>query len=89
MDRNKRKELLEAYKELKTYMGTIQITNKANGKIFVESYPNLKNKWMTIQMSLGMGQFPNFELQKDWNELGQMRLTMRSWNRRNPTRWLM
>ncbi|WP_028563241.1 GIY-YIG nuclease family protein [Paenibacillus pinihumi] len=70
MDRNKRKELLEAYKELKTYMGTIQITNKANGKIFVESYPNLKNKWMTIQMSLGMGQFPNFELQKDWNELG-------------------
>lgn len=70
MDKNKRKELQEAFKEIKTYMGAIQIRNQANGKIFVKSYPNLKNKWLTIQAQLDMGQFPNLLLQKDWKELG-------------------
>lgn len=70
MDKNKRKELQEAYKQIKTYMGVIQITNMASGKIFIAGYPNLKNKWMTIQAQLEMGRFVNLELQKDWNELG-------------------
>ncbi|MFB6362797.1 GIY-YIG nuclease family protein [Paenibacillus elgii] len=70
MDKSKRKELLEEFKQIKTYMGIIQITNKDNGKIFVDSYPNLKNKWMTIKMQLDMGRFANLELQKDWKELG-------------------
>ncbi|MBJ6360156.1 GIY-YIG nuclease family protein [Paenibacillus sp. GCM10012307] len=70
MDKNRRKELQEAYKQLKTYMGVIQVTNKVSGKIFVDTYPNLKNKWSTIQASLDMGQFPNLELQKEWKELG-------------------
>lgn len=70
MDKSKRKELLEEFKQIKTYMGIIQITNKVNGKIFVDSYPNLKNKWMTIKMQLDMGRFANLELQKDWKELG-------------------
>lgn len=70
MDKSKRKELLEEYKQIKTYMGVIRITNKVNGKIYVDSYPNLKNKWMTIQGQLNMGRFANLELQKDWKELG-------------------
>ncbi|MCM3268666.1 GIY-YIG nuclease family protein [Paenibacillus elgii] len=70
MDKSKRKELLEEFKQIKTYMGIIQITNKVSGKIFVDSYPNLKNKWMTIKMQLDMGRFANLELQKDWKELG-------------------
>ncbi|MFD0698992.1 GIY-YIG nuclease family protein [Paenibacillus sp. GCM10027628] len=70
MDKNKRKELLEEYKQIKTYMGAIKITNKADGKIYVDSYPNLKNKWMTIQAQLDMGRFANSQLQKDWKELG-------------------
>ncbi|WP_010494210.1 GIY-YIG nuclease family protein [Paenibacillus elgii] len=70
MDKSKRKELLEEFKQIKTYMGIIQITNKVTGKIFVDSYPNLKNKWMTIKMQLDMGRFANLELQKDWKELG-------------------
>ncbi len=70
MDKNKRKELLEVYKQLKTYMGVIQITNKVNGKIYVDSYPNLKNKWVTIKGQLEMGRFANSQLQKDWKELG-------------------
>ncbi|MFB0842248.1 GIY-YIG nuclease family protein [Paenibacillus oleatilyticus] len=70
MDKSKRKELLEEFKQIKTYMGIIQITNKVSGKIYVDSYPNLKNKWMTIKMQLDMGRFANLELQKDWKELG-------------------
>ncbi|MCH5584924.1 GIY-YIG nuclease family protein [Shimazuella sp. AN120528] len=70
MDSDKRKELKEQYKQIKTYMGVIQITNKNNEKIFINSYPNLKNKWMTIQWQLDMGKFANAALQKDWKELG-------------------
>ena len=70
MDKKSRKELLAEYKQLKTYMGVIQITNKVNGKIYVTSFPNLKNRWMTIQAQLEMGRYANLQLQKDWNELG-------------------
>lgn len=70
VDKNKRKELLEDFKQIKTYMGVIQITNKINGKIYVDSYPNLKNKWSTIQAQLDMGMFVNAQLQKDWKEYG-------------------
>ncbi|RXZ77566.1 GIY-YIG nuclease family protein [Paenibacillaceae bacterium] len=70
MDKNKRKELLEEFKEIKVYMGVAQIKNKVNGKIFIDSYSNLKNKWFTLQMQLDMGRFANAQLQKDWKEFG-------------------
>jgi hypothetical protein len=71
MDKSRRKELQEEYKELKTYMGVIQITNRSNGKIYIDAYPNLKNKWLTIQMQLDAGRFANSGLQKDWKEHGK------------------
>jgi hypothetical protein len=70
MDKQKRKELQEAYKQLKTYMGVTQITNNHNGKIFIATYPNLKNRWLTIKSQLTMGMHANSQLQKDWIELG-------------------
>ena len=70
IDKKSRKELLEEYKQLKSYMGVIQITNNASGKIYVAAYPNLKNKWLTIQGQLIMGTHANFQLQKDWKEMG-------------------
>lgn len=70
MDKSKRKELLEDYKQIKTYMGVAQIKNNVNGKIYIDSYSNLKNKWLTLQMQLDMGRFANAELQKDWKEFG-------------------
>jgi len=65
-----RKELAARYKEMKTYMGAVQVRNARSGKLFVAAYPNLKNKWLTMQGQLGFGQFVNKELQKDWDELG-------------------
>ncbi|MDH6368832.1 hypothetical protein M2444_000610 [Paenibacillus sp. PastF-3] len=70
MDMNKRKELIEEYKQIKIYMGVAQIKNQINGKIFIDSYPNLKNKWLTLQMQLDSGRFANTQLQKEWNEFG-------------------
>ncbi|TQR46135.1 GIY-YIG nuclease family protein [Paenibacillus popilliae] len=75
MDMNKRKELIEAYKQIKTYMGVVQIKNTVNGKIYIDSYPNLKNKWLTLQMQLDMGRFANAQLQKDWKEFGSSAFT--------------
>lgn len=71
MDMNKRRELLEEYKQIKTYMGVAQIKNKINGKIYIDSYPNLKNKWFTLQMQLDQGRFANPQLQKEWREFGE------------------
>lgn len=70
IDKQRRKELIEQYKEIKTYMGIFQIKNNVNGKIFIDSCPNLKNRWFTLKWHLEMGRHPNSELQKDWNELG-------------------
>ncbi|NBD23238.1 GIY-YIG nuclease family protein [Paenibacillus glycinis] len=70
MDKQKRKELQEAYSQIKTYMGVVRITHAASGKSYVGAYPNLKNKWLTIQSQLDMGRFANAGLQRDWNAFG-------------------
>ncbi|WP_071396318.1 GIY-YIG nuclease family protein [Bacillus tuaregi] len=70
MDRNKRKQLLEQYKQVKTYMGVYKITNTVNGKVYIGSCPNLKNKWLTLRGQLDMNRFANAALQQEWNELG-------------------
>jgi hypothetical protein len=70
MDKNRRNELKDEYKQLKTYMGVFKIINKVNGKIYVDSCPNLKNKWLTLQSQLEMGRFANSQLQEDWKKLG-------------------
>lgn len=70
MDKNRRRELQEQYKELKTYMGIFQIKNNVNGKIFIDSTRNLKNQWLTIKWQLEAGRHANSQLQKDWKEFG-------------------
>jgi hypothetical protein len=70
MDKQRRKELQEEYKQVKNYMGVAQITNNTNGKIHIAGYPNLKNRWLTIKGQLAMGMHANSELQKDWIEQG-------------------
>jgi hypothetical protein len=69
MDKKRRRELLEEYKQLKTYMGVFQISNTVNGKIFISTCSNLKNRWLTIKGQLDMGRYANLQLQKEWDEL--------------------
>lgn len=70
MDKQRRKELREEFKQIKTYMGVIQIRNNVSGKIYIAAHPNLKNKWLTQKGMLDWGRHPNSQLQKDWMELG-------------------
>jgi hypothetical protein len=72
LDKQKKKDLQEQYKMVKTYMGVIQMKNNVNGKIFIDAFPNIKNKWITLRLQLDMKQHANSELQKDWNELGEV-----------------
>ncbi|PKM52291.1 MAG: LuxR family transcriptional regulator [Firmicutes bacterium HGW-Firmicutes-7] len=75
MDKQRRKELIEEYKQIKIYMGIFQVKNTVSGKIFVATSTNLKNKWFTLRLQLDMGRFANSELQKDWLKLGEEAFT--------------
>jgi len=66
---NKRAELKQLYKELKTEAGVYQIKNIQNGKILIESTMNLK----TIngrRFELESGAHQNKMLQRELKELG-------------------
>jgi len=75
MDKTRRKELQEQFKQIKTYMGVIQVKNTVNDKIFIAAFPNLKNKWLTIRGQLDMGMHANAQLQHDWKALGPKAFT--------------
>lgn len=70
MDKSRKKELLEAYKQIKIYMGVYQVKNCANGKVFIGTSSNLKNRWLTLCMQLKANTHPNSKMQKDWNDFG-------------------
>ena len=68
MDR--KKELKQQYKEIKTEGGVYQIRNKENQKIYVDSLPNLKSMNGRLMM-LRAGRHKNRELQEDFNKYGE------------------
>ncbi|MDD4238416.1 MAG: DUF2087 domain-containing protein [Desulfotomaculaceae bacterium] len=69
-DMDRKKELKQQYKEIKTEGGVYQIRNTKNQKVFVITTPNLK----TIngrQMELVRGGHRNKQLQEEWNLFGK------------------
>lgn len=72
--KKRKKELKLEAKEVKTIAGVYQIKNTKNGKIFVESLPNLKSI-EGRKFSLKYDSFMNKELQKDWNMYGEEAFT--------------
>lgn len=69
-DMNRRKELQEQAKEVKTEAGVYQIRNERNGKVYIDSTLNLK----TVngqRFMLQMGSHLNRRLQAEWNEYGE------------------
>lgn len=65
-----KKELKEAYKQMKFAMGVFQIRNTLNNKIFVGSSTNLQAMWNRQQLQLNVGSHPIPALQQDWKEWG-------------------
>ncbi|MBP2001532.1 hypothetical protein J2Z69_002577 [Paenibacillus shirakamiensis] len=67
---NRRDELKLQAKEIKIEAGVFQIRNLENGKVFIDSKPNLKSM-NGHEFSLDMGSFINKNLQADWKKYGK------------------
>lgn len=65
-----KKELKEAYGQMKFDMGIFQIRNMLDGKVFIGSATNLKAKWNMHRTQLEAGNHLNTRLQADWNAEG-------------------
>lgn len=66
-----KKELKEAYKQLKIPMGVFQIKNVINNKVLIDHSVDMKSKWNRHKMELKFGNHKNVSLQKDWNVYGE------------------
>lgn len=67
---NRREELKQLAKEIKTEAGVYQIRNKENGKRYVASTPNLRSL-NGQQFMLNMGSHRNRRLQEEWKQYGE------------------
>tara|TARA_R110000744_G_scaffold164101_2_gene281186 strand:- start:13652 stop:13990 length:339 start_codon:yes stop_codon:yes gene_type:complete len=66
-----KKELKEAYKQMKIPMGVFQIRNISNNKILIDHSIDMESKWNRHKMELKFGNHRNRSFQKDWNEDGE------------------
>ena len=66
-----KKELKEAYKQMKFPMGVFQIRNLTNNKILIDNSVDMLSKWNRHKMELNFGGHRNLALQKDWSEKGE------------------
>ncbi|WP_372634585.1 GIY-YIG nuclease family protein [Cohnella sp.] len=73
--KEERAQLIAQYKEIPIEAGVYQIRNNINGKVLVDTTPNLKSL-NGRTASLNMGAYPNKELQREWTEYGEEAFTM-------------
>lgn len=66
----KKKDLKEAYRQMKPRGGVYQIRNLDNGKLFVGSGPDFKAAWNSAQFQLKNGLHTNAALQAEWTATG-------------------
>lgn len=66
---NRRKELVEQFKEIKTEAGVYKFENNVNGKVFIASTNNFKSL-NGKRMTLDMGGHMNRVLQEEWTRYG-------------------
>lgn len=71
-----KKELKEQYKQMKSHMGVLLIRNEKSGKCLIKAERDLKSAANSTAFKLGLGAFPNRELQKEWSELGENYFTI-------------
>jgi len=67
---NRRKELQQMYKEIKTQAGVYQVRNKQNGKLFIDTTANM-NTLNGKRFQLNMGSHVNKALQSEWSAFGE------------------
>ncbi len=65
---DKRKELKELYKNMKTEMGIFIVKSNFNNKCHIEGTQDLKGTINGTKFKLNLGNHYNKELQKEWKE---------------------
>lgn len=76
MDKARKKELTEQYKQMKKPMGIFIIRTKLNNKCYVQTTQDLKGVMNGALARLDGGFHPNKELQMEWNEFGRDSFTV-------------
>ena len=74
---NRRKEIINEYKERKLLGGVYTITNTLNGKYLIDYAANLKSVQNRFQFAVTTGSTVHPKLQKDWEELGAKAFTLK------------
>jgi|SRR5579872_1538437 len=73
---NRRKEIINEYKERKLRGGVYTITNSLNGKYLIDYVADLKSVQNRFQFALTTGATVHPKLRKDWEELGAKAFTL-------------
>ena len=73
---NRRKEIINEYKERKLRGGVYTITNTLNGKYLIDYTTNLQSVQNRYQFALATGSTLHPRLRKDWGELGAKAFTL-------------
>ena len=73
---NRRKEIINAYKDRKLLGGVYTITNTLNGKYLLGHAANLKSVQNHFQFARTTGSTLHPRLRKDWEELGAKAFTL-------------
>jgi len=73
---NRRKEIINEYKERKSRGGVYTITNTLNGKYLISYAANLKSVQNHFQFAVTTGSTFHPKLRKDWEELGATAFTL-------------
>ena len=76
LDRARKKELQEQYKQMKPDMGIFAIRNLENGKCWLAVSQNLKGAVNSALFQLNFGSFRVRDLQRDWTALGASRFSV-------------
>jgi hypothetical protein len=72
-----KKGLKNQYKQTLQPMGVYQIKNTINGKVFIGNSKNLKGALNSNMFQLKSCLHPNRELQKDFTELGEEKISFK------------
>ncbi len=70
MDRGRKRELKEQYKQMKLPMGIFIIRSRSHNKCFIQTTQDLKGSMNGTLARLHAGIHPNRELQKEWKAYG-------------------
>ena len=68
--KERRKELIEQYKQMKPDMGIFWVRSRTDNKCYLETSHNLKGKINSTLFQLDLGSHPYKELQRAWRDHG-------------------